>query len=619
MENKRIWLRFSKPRQDLLDKARKVPGSIFVGPSKGGPAYRYPFEFKVCQDLKTAFGQEVAFSDELITWGKEEVRKARELLSLSNTKEGVDLLYLPAKLPHLYETLRPDQKAGVKFIATCKNPYVCDHPGLGKTRQVIGGIFEDNMEHGSKLIIAPKTSLDAVWLEQLTELQDQPVFVADEGRRARDKLMDELQIMHEMDEPFWLVINPAMMTLRLKKGDIDEWSTNEMDNYEFQFPFLHEIFWNVVVVDEATKAAMNNTQSVTAKGIRKLNSTKRIAMDGTPVRGKPINVWAVLNWLEPSEYKSKHRWADQWLDNEILEYNVRGGHGKTAKTKKFGSIKNGDEEAFYRAHSKHILRRTKKEVMPYLPDKMYLEVWCTMGDEQRRQYDLMHDKGQMQLEQQEAEDGVVNTMSLLAQYTREKQFANAYCEVDYDDMGKMVVVPTTDSCKLDQIMEKLDELGITDKDYDSFSDEEKEQVVIASQFSTMVDMVADYLNANGVPTLKITGDVKRADRRSNMQKFQAGGQVRAMCITTTAGGVSIDLDRASNVFIIDETWVPDEQEQLTDRCHRASRIHQVIVTHFRTRNTIEEDIKETNRAKQAINDAVLDIYRKQAKASATID
>jgi hypothetical protein len=61
-------------------------------------------------------------------------------------------------------------------------------------------------------------------------------------------------------------------------------------------------------------------------------------------------------------------------------------------------------------------------------------------------------------------------------------------------------------------------------------------------------------------------------------------------MTTTAGGVAITLDRADTVHILDETWVPDDQEQFEDRAHRASRMHQVTVYYYRSKDTVEEDI-----------------------------
>jgi SNF2 family DNA or RNA helicase len=86
-------------------------------------------------------------------------------------------------------------------------------------------------------------------------------------------------------------------------------------------------------------------------------------------------------------------------------------------------------------------------------------------------------------------------------------------------------------------------------------------------------------------------------------------------MTTKAGGVSITLDRADTVHLLDETWVPDDQEQAEDRIHRASRMHQVTCYYYRTKSTIEEEIADLTAEKADVNEAILDRRRNGYKAS----
>jgi SNF2 family DNA or RNA helicase len=84
-----------------------------------------------------------------------------------------------------------------------------------------------------------------------------------------------------------------------------------------------------------------------------------------------------------------------------------------------------------------------------------------------------------------------------------------------------------------------------------------------------------------------------------------------------AGGVSITLDAADDVVIMDETWIPDEQLQVEDRVHRASNVkHQVHVWYVRAEDTIEEMIAEANFAKAENNFVMLDKRRGLEFASA---
>jgi SNF2 family DNA or RNA helicase len=258
------------------------------------------------------------------------------------------------------------------------------------------------------------------------------------------------------------------------------------------------------------------------------------------------------------------------------------------------------EDAFYNMLAPYMTRRTKAEALPWLPPKQFIPLWVDFGSEShRKQYtEFNHDLQTMI-------DGMpVSSVNVLDEYTRLKQFS--FSRHERRDDGKLV--PTEDSGKLDAIRQKLDELGIWDGS-------SKEQAIIFSQFSEVVDLIHRWLNANGVPASKITGAVNKTGQRDAIKKeFQSGAGARVICITTTAGGVSITLDAASTVFIVDETWDPDDQEQAEDRAHRASRIHQVSVYYVRTLGTIEEDIAEVTGTKRSRNVRVLDSQRLRQRA-----
>jgi SNF2 family DNA or RNA helicase len=83
-------------------------------------------------------------------------------------------------------------------------------------------------------------------------------------------------------------------------------------------------------------------------------------------------------------------------------------------------------------------------------------------------------------------------------------------------------------------------------------------------------------------------------------------------MTTTAGGVAIDLGRADTCHVMDETWNPDDQEQLTDRILGAYKLHQVSCFYYRSLNTVEEYIAGVTALKSNLNDIVLDVHRQIA-------
>ena len=85
--------------------------------------------------------------------------------------------------------------------------------------------------------------------------------------------------------------------------------------------------------------------------------------------------------------------------------------------------------------------------------------------------------------------------------------------------------------------------------------------------------------------------------------------MRVLLLTTTAGGVSLTLDAADDLVVLDETWSPDDQTQVEDRIHRLSRIHQVTIWKAFSIGTIEESIYRGNMLTEASIRAIMDGQR----------
>lgn len=79
-----------------------------------------------------------------------------------------------------------------------------------------------------------------------------------------------------------------------------------------------------------------------------------------------------------------------------------------------------------------------------------------------------------------------------------------------------------------------------------------------------------------------------------------------MLLNTKSGGVALTLDRADELVILDETFIPDDQEQVEDRIHRVSRIHNVIVHYVRSKGTIEETIAKKVQKREELQKQILD-------------
>jgi len=348
--------------------------------------------------------------------------------------------------------------------------------------------------------------------------------------------------------------------------------------------------WDAVIVDECHKSligknAISKAVSQTRLGMMLLpvkQNGYKVALSGTPYRGKPELLWGIMNWLRPDVFTSFWRWVESFF--EVWD----NGWGARA----IGDMDEDRLEAYDRTVAPYLLRRTKAEVAPDLPPKMYggtpldpddptsaVGVWLEMEPAQQKMYNQMAQESEANID-----GGLVSAIGVLPEMTRLKQFAICSWEVmDAIKTDGTIVVDAKPlpSNKYNWLLEFVNERA-----------EEGGKIVVASQYTKVVNAFAWQLRKDGHPCHVLTGETKQLDRKVMVADFQDNADSpKVFLINTTAGGVAITLDAADDVVFLDETYIPDDQEQVEDRCHRVSRPdHQVTVWYLRSLGTIEESI-----------------------------
>jgi SNF2 family DNA or RNA helicase len=371
------------------------------------------------------------------------------------------------------------------------------------------------------------------------------------------------------------------------------------------------IDWATVIVDEAHQTlagATGNlkTQSAQSRGLRLLTVRQdglRLALSGTPFRGKHENIWGILDWLDSEGTPAYWNWIKRHFD-VYMDYVIG--------CEVIGGLK--DEKKLAQELRSVMIRRTKKQVVKELPDKLYgggpvdpdhkpppessswssekiarwynkynpIAVWLDMDGKQRKAYEQMCDVAMADIE-----GGTLMANSILAEIIRLKQFANSYGFLD--DQG--VFRPQLPSNKFEWILEFLEERNILGEGGSG------SKVVIASQFTKHINLFAYELRERyKTNCFVLTGATNEEQRVQYQREFQKGttdaGNPSAdvFLLNSKAGGVSLTLDAADDIILIDNTRNPDDQLQVVDRVHRISRIHQVTVWNLATRESVDENI-----------------------------
>lgn len=573
-------------------------------------------------------GVTIKVAPKLAAWARAERKRVDSVPDVSSVAlEALPRLAEVAPATYAAICSRPFQTVGAKFIATNRSALIADQPGLGKTLQTIAAMIEADVA-GPILVVGPKAAVGITWPTEIRRWGTQydhfavigPDTASDErGRKVRQTVEWGNASVFNVGEAAegksgfknrrsWILVGPNYLRTRVVIDKKTGRQKMEKGKKVIEFvnetiPELFDVEWSAIVVDEAHKTLSGAPpkvarQSAQRQGLGMLKLKRggyRIALTGTPFRGKPEYLWGILNWLRQDLYRAYWPWVERHFD-------IYADHFSTI----IGGIK--DETRFYEEAKKVMIRRTKAEVATDLPAKLYggepldpkdfespVAVWLDMTGAQARQYKQMVKDAVARLK-----DGTLMANGSLSEMTRLRQLS---CSAG--QLKDETFYPVPQSNKLDWLAEFLDERGIDDKsdDYTKLP-----KIVVVSQFTKLLECFAAELYLRGIRSHVYTG--KTADKRREAIKHDwqenPDSDKRVLLLNLQSGGTSLTLDAADELVILDEPWNKDDEEQVEDRIHRLSNLHQVTIWRLSSRGSIEEGIaRNTTEADRDIK-AVLD-------------
>lgn len=343
-------------------------------------------------------------------------------------------------------------------------------------------------------------------------------------------------------------------------------------------PELAAVHWWHVVADEVHRA--KNRKAQQTLGLKKLRTSWKTALSGTPADNAPQDLWSILHWLYPKTWSAFHRFYNYFVkvQSHTMGQCTAVGCDDYHKNafKKVVGVAHVDE--LHRAIAGYYLRRTKEEVLPELPDKYYSTIYVDLSPRQRKVYNQMRESMLAWVGQHENEP--VAAPVIVAQLVRLKQFALAAARVV--PVRKMVngEMKTIDKVLLEDPSSKLDAL------MEKVIDNPEKQFVVFSESKQVIYLLANRLTAARVSRVILTGDTSQSERELAIEQFQAG-KARVFAGTIQAGGEGITLTAASTVIFLDRTWNPSKNKQAEDRCHRIGQKNAVQVIDIVARDTVD--------------------------------
>ena len=330
------------------------------------------------------------------------------------------------------------------------------------------------------------------------------------------------------------------------------------DFYE-GYSFCHEI------IDEAQYIKNHNTRA--AKTVKNIQAGFKVALTGTPIENRLSELWSIFDYLMPGFLYPYSRFREE------IEIPVAAWQ---------------DEEAAERLRKMirpFVLRRLKKDVLKDLPAKMEEAVFARMEGEQEKLYAAHLQRIKMMLDGQTEEEFTSQKIQILAELTRLRQLCCDPSLVYRNYQGESAKMLMC----IDLIKNALDG---------------GHRVLLFSQFTTMLSMLQEALQKEGIPFLSLTGATGKEKRAELVETFQRE-EVPVFCISLKAGGTGLNLTAADIVIHYDPWWNVAVQNQATDRAHRIGQKNPVTVYKLIAKNTIEEKILKLQEKKSELAEHLL--------------
>lgn len=422
--------------------------------------------------------------------------------------------------------LRHYQREGLGWIAWLESAKLggclADDMGLGKTVQVLAHLAGRRTGKPT-LVVAPR-SVVFNW--------------KNEAARFAPKLRVVEHVGTERDVGALAKADLVITTYGTLRRDIEE---------------LAKVTFDYAILDEAQ--AIKNRMSISAKAARLLRADNRLALTGTPIENHLHELGSLFSFVEPG-----------LLDGPALERL---------------DDKGASRDALARVLRPFVMRRTKAQVAPELPDRVEQTRFVDLDAKARAQYTQLRDHYRKRILDSKSDE---TPMAILEAILRLRQAACHPGLIDHSARGEA-------SAKLDALVADLEE--VTSSGH---------KALVFSQFTSLLSIVRDRLDAANMSYEYLDGQTR--DRRERVERFQDDSGPKIFLISLKAGGVGLNLTAAEYVFLLDPWWNPAVEAQAIDRAHRIGQTRTVMAYRIIARDTIEERVLTLQDQKRALFDSL---------------
>ncbi|KAL0222241.1 hypothetical protein RCL1_002095 [Eukaryota sp. TZLM3-RCL] len=537
------------------------------------------------------------------------------------------------------------------------NGILADEMGLGKTISCIA--FLALLEHLKKssaphLVIVPSSTI-ANWETEFSRFcPSLKVFVYYGSMDDRRYLQSKIKKLKRRNALPSVFITTYSLVVQ-----------------KFDQKFFSRFSFDYLVLDEAQ--GIKNASSIRHQRITAIKCYHRLLLTGTPIQNNLRELWSLLSFLMPSVFNGFNI-EDLPLDEVDPKHGGDSGDEQEGKEEeKEGEKVEEKEESevedsaiiqkkerrraqLRRILAPFILRRLKKSVLPFLPEKTEELIYCQRTEVQDKVYTMIVNRTRTELMNNVTNQKTMsNIVMQLRKASNHPHFFNVFynqnllskiskildnlsledlkavdrslffpfakkSKPDYEEI--LFALSTLTDLELHYLCSRVDEL----EDFEMSNDEllwssskilklreivptlvlQGHRILIFSQFVMVLDVLERLFSEIEMDYCRLDGSTPTLERQEIIDSFNQNESIKIFLLSTKAGGVGINLTAADTVIFFDCDWNPQNDSQAEDRVHRIGQTKQVKVFKLILKDSIDEFIYETARKKAILNAELLD-------------
>uniref|UniRef100_A0A6H1ZS03 Putative SNF2-related protein n=1 Tax=viral metagenome TaxID=1070528 RepID=A0A6H1ZS03_9ZZZZ len=490
------------------------------------------------------------------------------------------------KLPKGFEIigteLYPYQIESVNFGIIRPNAGLLLDLGLGKTICAIT-IARYRIQKGEiekVLVVCPSTLL-LNWKRQIERFSEYGALILasnDRGERLTKACLKDYPFNIINYEGLYPLLRD-LSVLRKEKGSLI------IENKEL----LEEFNYNMIIFDESARYLKNYASQRSVASIVLADYAKyKLILTGTIVANRPLDLWTQFRVLDGGKtfYTNPYMFKNKFFDK--TDY---GMFKKYTLKKQYISF-------FRSAIYKSCIRYTKKEVAPFLPEKIYHTIEIEMPPQLEKIYRKI--EKQIISEIITLEGTVELTiLNILTRLIRLQQITSGYVS---EGKGKEKELPFKP--KLEALIEELETI-IDNEEY----------AIVWCRFTKSIDLISERLKDLNINHVILDGRVTNKKEKDNIWKtYQKDPDMWVFIGQVESGGFGIELfkedsnpEKSQHDITYEGMYSVDIKEQSEGRIHRYGQKSTCRYINLIVKNTIDEKIEKIRVDKKILIDEIIEM------------